>query len=139
MKTILITVIFFICFDLCGQTKTIKVKKTVTQDQMASVVTLGGLYYGNISQKKLFTDRKFRISNNKDNLRILSFDITFGAKGNIRIYSLSADSLTPELIEELNKRDPKIHNKIFITAIKAVNDRRDTIFLNPIELKLISD
>ena len=106
---------------------------------MTSVVTLGGLYYGSISPKKILADSKFRISNNKGNLRIVSFEITFGAKGDIKFYAVLSDSLTPQLIQELNRRDLKTHNKVFITAIKAVNTGKDTVFMNPIELKLIMD
>lgn len=122
-----------------GQTKTIKIKKELSQDRMTSVVTIGGLYYGETSPKKLLADGKLRVSNNTDHWKIISFTIIIGGKGNLKSYSQSTDSLTPQILEELLRRDLKEYTKLYISPTRAVNSRQDTMVLNPIELKLVAD
>lgn len=138
-KIVLILLVLQSHSGIYGQVKTIKIKKSITQDKMISLVTIGGLYYGEITTKQLIADKKLRVSNNKEDWRIISFSLMFGAKGNIKSFTQSGDSLTQQIMEELVSRDPKVHNKIYISPIRAVNSNKDTVILNPIELKLVSD
>ncbi|MBX3162896.1 MAG: hypothetical protein KF900_00290 [Bacteroidetes bacterium] len=139
MKTILTTFILLLTSNFYGQTKTIKVKKTVTQETMTSVVTIAGFYHGNITVSKLIAAKKMHISNNTENWKIISYEFIVGG-GKISSFTQLGDSLTSNIIEELYKRNldngSKIKPLILISNIKAINSKNDTMFLNPIQLKL---
>jgi hypothetical protein len=122
-----------------GQTNTIKIRKQLLQDKIVSPITIGGLYDGKISVSNLINTSKFKISNNQDNLRVVSYKISLLASGDNSDFNIIADSLTPEVKSSLSKRNLNNYNLVSFQNIKAVNSKNDTIFLNPIELKLVSE
>ena len=138
MKTTALTIILTCIYGLTyGQVKTIKVKKPTKQSEMTSVVTWCGLYYGKVTVANMLADNKLKISNNKENIRIISSDITFFIKG-VGTHNISqpGDSLSKLAIDEILKLDAEKNTLIFISSIKAVTKNQDTIYLNPIDLKL---
>lgn len=119
-----------------GQTRIITIKKeSLAQDKMSSVVTLGGYYYGECKLSNIYADRQLKISNNTLNLKIISFSATTIISGILNNFNLKSDTLTNEVLILLMKND-KEKQKFFIDNIKAVTQKKDTVFLNPIILTL---
>jgi hypothetical protein len=141
MKKIIFSLsLIFSLGSIHSQIEKIKIKKLIKQSEMTSVATIAGFYYGNVSILKLLADKKIKISNNKDNTKIISFELTFINKGKgFHNFSQLGDSLGNDIIENLLKIDIENYAKIYISPIKAIRNNRDTIYLNPIELKLIKE
>jgi len=139
MKHQILFILLALSFIAHGQTNTIKIKKQLTQDKVTTPVTIGELYDGKISVSDLIKNKKFNISNNRDNWRVLSYKISFFAKDDYLDFNVTADSLTPQVTSALLRRNLNNNNLIEFSNIKAVNSKNDTIFLNPIEIKLIKE
>lgn len=139
-----ITLTIFIALSSFGfaQTK-IKVERQVDQDKMTTVVTLAGYYYGKTTCLNVLTAKKLKISNNPDNFQIIHFDTNFGEKGKVSSYTNIGDSLNNEALKKLDgyyTSNTKQTIRLYVSPIVAINrTTKDTIYLNPIELKLTAE
>lgn len=120
-----------------GQTNQIKVKKPLTQDKMTTVVTLTGLYYGKSSVNKILSDKKLKLSSTADKIKIVDFDIdVFSKESGIQLYHCKSDTLSEEVIMEINSLKESNRIRLYLSPIRATTADQDTVFLNPIELYL---
>lgn len=132
-----LTVLFlFISVATYCQTGQVKVKKPLTQDKMSTVVTLAGLYYGKSSADIVLADKKLKLSNNTNKIKILNFTVDILSAGTIYSYSCQSDTLSNEVVEKIYSQKDSKSLRLFISPIRATTIGKDTIFLNPIELKL---
>lgn len=134
----------FILFSLTtfSQTQTIKIKKeaqkpSLVQSKSPWLVTFCNYYYGTIKLVDLFNpNNKLVISNNTIDLKIIRFDLTWRTSlGKLYNYTTTGDSITIDIRKQLLQIDKR--SKLFISDIKAVSKYQDTIFLNPIELRVV--
>jgi hypothetical protein len=132
------TLLFLItATSVFSQTSKIKVKKSISQDQMSSVVTIGGYYYGKCPISKLVANKHLKISNNTSGLKIISFETTFFVdNGILKSVNCNSDSLSQEIITSITSLNTPKNRGFYIENIKAINNQKDTLFLNPIILKL---
>ncbi len=130
--------IILLSINLYGQIPKIKVKKIITQDKMQSVTTIAGIYNGKISLTKLFLDNKFIISNNIDKIKVVSYDVYFidNRFFKLNLFAAKGDSLNEDIKNAFLKLNPKFKVNVFINEIKGVNETGDTLYLNPIALKI---
>jgi hypothetical protein len=118
---------------LLGQTGQIKVKKSITQEKINSVVTIGGLYEGRISVTELLASNKFIISNNIHKFNIVSYTVQTFERGLFVDRPYSGDTLSKKFKNTLLER-PRAGTQLIFKNIKAVSEAHDTLFLNPIVL-----
>lgn len=126
---------FISCLSAFSQTQKITVRKPASQADMPWHVTLCGMYRGDVKTEDIYKDHQLKISNNTAGLRIISFEVTFKSLGKIYSYSTPGDTLSLELRKSLLGADKKA--KIYIDDIRAVSKNKDTLFLNPITLRVI--
>lgn len=118
-----------------AQIPTIKVKKELTQADAPWNVTLCGMYRGNVKVEDICKNNQLKIAYNTIGLRIIRFDITFKSNDKIYNWSTTGDTISAEIRSRLMLVDKKA--KVFIDDIKAVSKNNDTIYLNPITLRVI--
>ncbi len=136
MQNIFTSLLIFTCTFCYCQIEKIKIKKEVPQDT-TSVVTIAGVNSGNCNILKILMDTKLKISNNKTELRIISFRAEFVDRGVFKSRQCNSDSLSKELVKEMMGLDFQKRPKFFIEEIKAINKESDTLFLPPITLNLV--
>lgn len=107
----------------------------MTQADAPWNVTLCGMYRGNVKVEDVCINNRLKINYNTIGLRIIRFDITFKSNGKIYNWSTTGDTISLEIKNRLMQADKKA--KIFIDDIKAVSKNNDTIYLNPITLRVI--
>lgn len=138
IKHVLISVTFLFTFSFpaFAQTGSIKVKKALSQDKMTTVVTISGLYYGDCSIDKILSDKKLKLSNTNNQIKILDFTVDLIAGGTLYSYSCKSDTLSNEVVEKINSIRESKRLRLNISPIRATTSKQDTIFLNPIEIRL---
>lgn len=122
-----------------AQTKpqVIKIKKGLKQSETNAVVTLCDKYYGDIKADDIYKNNQLKISNNLLGLKIISFNISFKrGPGAYSEYTTANDTLSLEIRKDLLTAD--INGRVFIVGIKAVSKNNDTLYLNPIILRIVN-
>ena len=127
MRNILFVI--FILFIQCSP------KHITKQSQVTSVATVLDCYDCTVNKQELLAKPYVTISNNNFRWKIIRYDLTFAIKGYLCYYGVEQDTFPKEAVEKIDSLGSFI-NKIFIDHIKAVNKNNDTIFLNPIALKI---
>ena len=132
----IIAVIFIlIAFRSFSQTSTIKVRKPLSQADAPWHVTFCGMYRGDVTREEVCKGKEFKISNNTEGLRIFRYDVTFRSNGKLFNWTASGDTLSTDIRKQLRLIDK--NTRMFIDDIKAVLKNKDTVFLNPITLRVI--
>ncbi|CAN5477590.1 hypothetical protein BH10BAC1_BH10BAC1_01380 [soil metagenome] len=126
--------LLFISLASYSQTGTVKVAKPIGQDQMTAVVTLAGLYYGTSSLDKILKEKKLKLSNNSK-LKIIDFNVGLLDNAMYYEYTCQGDTLSQEVIKKLIANNNK-KLRLTISPIRARTSGGDTLFLNPIEIKI---
>lgn len=124
-----------IAFRSFSQTSTIKVRKPLSQAEAPWHVTLCGMYRGDVKIEDVCTNNQLKIAYNTVDLRIIRFDITFKSQGKLYNWTTPGDTISSEIRKQLLLVDKK--TKLYIDDIKAVSKNKDTLFLNPITLRVI--
>ena len=128
-----------ICLSLSlqsiSQIQVIKVKKETGQSEAPWHVTICGMYRGDVKVEDLYKNNQLKIAYNTIGLRILYFDVAMKSKGKLYLFSTSGDTLSLDIRSRLIQADK--NSKIYIDDIKAVSKNKDTVFLNPITLRII--
>ena len=133
MKKFILILLFNCTLVSFGQNKTIKIKKEIKQTEVNLTVTLCGKYYGSIKAADLFENYQLKTSNNQLNLKIVSFELSYTLQGTIYMNSCLHDTIPKSIRFSLVNLPKK--SRIFIEGIKAVYNKQDTLYLNPIILK----
>lgn len=96
--------------------------------------TLAGVDSGYASLKKLFEEKKIKVSNEKDPVRIYSYEaFTFNDEQLATMLSGNSDKLTEDLIKALEKNPTKLS----IRRILAYNSFNETIQLNDVVITFV--
>ena len=104
--------------QLHAQVKTIKVAKETAQPV---IITLAGESSGECKLSDILRDKKVRLINNADSLRIERFDVTFNSGGSIYSMTCKGDSLSNFALEELAKVNLTTKPKLYIEEIKVID------------------
>jgi hypothetical protein len=133
---IIAVICLLIAFRSFSQTSTIKVRKPLSQAEAPWNVTLCGKYSGSITKAEILADPKLKISFNTIGLRIISYEIVHKKQGKVSMHLGSkTDTLYAEVIKEISLTDE--NTNLWVQDIKAVSKNNDTIYLNPIILKVL--
>lgn len=133
MKFALVISLVLYAMNGFSQKESIKVRKPVSQAKMASTVTLAGKYQGVISRDSLIKDHRIRIWNNQAGFKIISFELTLNSIGMLYNYTCVNDTIPREALLKLVALNRRAN--VAVENIRAVA-KTDTVFLNPILLKL---
>ncbi len=138
MMKALVILFFLLSLTTLSQTKKIKVKKDLSQikqSELPFLVTICDKYAGSISRKEILTNNKLAITNNTEGLKVISYDMVFKARGKLCIHAnMQNDSINLIMQKNILLCDNRTH--VLLQDIKAVSKNNDTIFLNPISLKI---
>lgn len=93
------------------------------------------MYRGDVTREEVCKGKEFKISNNTEGLRIFRYDVTFRSNGKLFNWTASGDTLSTDIRKQLRLIDK--NTRMFIDDIKAVLKNKDTVFLNPITLRVI--
>lgn len=135
----LIVLLCLIGLTSLAQTQKIKIKKELRETKQSErffFVTICDKYSGAISKKEIYSNNQLLITNNSEGLKIISYELVYRSRGKICSNSnMSNDSINESLKRSILMCDKNTH--VVFQDIKAVSKNNDTIFLNPISLKLI--
>lgn len=102
------------------------------------IVTIAGTHSGDVSLTKLCSDRKFRIINNSDSIKIEFGIIKFlSPEGNLTEWVNSNDSLNLNFVKYLLRPESAPKTKVTIYNIKGKNKSGKDIKLNDITITII--
>jgi hypothetical protein len=127
---------FLIALRSFSQTTAIKVRKPFSQVDAPWHVTIAGKYAGTITKAELLMDPQFKIAFNTIGLRIISYEMTNQIKGKLCMWGgLQNDTLSTETKKQVLQTGKG--TMLVFDRIKAVSKTNDTIYLNPISLKVL--
>jgi len=128
MKHTLILLLFSCALFCCAP------KHITKQTQITSVVTICNQFSGELSQAGIVAKPYLTIQNNIPKWRIIDYTLEFIVRGQLKIFSLSNDTLSQEAIH-LFERVQK-GSFLYVEEIKAVNKYKDTCYLPSIAIKI---
>jgi hypothetical protein len=132
-----IIVLVLITLNSFAQVEKIRVKKENVATKKP-IVTIAGTHAGEISLTKLCSDKKFKISNNTDSLKVEFGIIRFTTtEGNLTEWVNSYDSLNTSFLQYLLGPRSAAKTKVTIYRIKGKNSKGKEVKLNDITLTVI--
>ncbi len=118
----------------CQTPKEIVSKDSKIQDKPN--VTISGFDYGHHKTTEIIKDRQLKLNNNKDSLKIVSFNASFIKNGKLIEFKCVSDSLSQEVVDSMLTLTASISPNFHIDNIKAINNKKDTVILHPIVFKI---
>ena len=85
-----------------------------------------------ITRQLKLLKRQLKLNNNKDSLKIVSFNASFIKNGKLIEFKCVSDSLSQEVVDSMLTLTSSISPNFHIDNIKAINNKKDTVILHPI-------
>jgi len=131
-------ILFFVLLStqiIFSQVSKIKIKRA---DALYKV-SIAGVDTGFASLKKIVMTQQLSITNEKDGIKIFSYDafILDQEQGTAQLFNGKNKTLSDDLLEKLQEAFKQGPTILRIKNIKAYNSFNETIQLNDIEVKLI--
>ena len=133
----LVILLILVTFNSPAQVEKIKIKKEEVNSK-TPIVTIAGIQKGEVSLTKLCSEKKFKIRNNPDSLKV-EFGIIqfFSSNGSLTEWVNSSDSLNSSFLKFLLGPLSEPKTKITIYNIKGRNSKGKEVKLNDIAITVI--